>query len=59
MNQHAFIEIIKEIDHLTQDPLYNPQSPPILQKDLEDQIDTLVYQLYNLTPEEIAIIEEV
>lgn len=28
-------------------------------KDLESKIDDLIYKLYNLTPEEIAIIESV
>jgi adenine-specific DNA-methyltransferase len=34
------------------------QSPSIGTTDLENQIDQLVYQLYNLTEEEIKIIEE-
>jgi type II restriction/modification system DNA methylase subunit YeeA len=33
------------------------QNPNIVTNDLERKIDELVYQLYELTPEEIIIIE--
>ncbi len=50
--------IVDKILTLTQDPTYDtdPQKQEEVKK-LEKQIDHLVYQLYNLTEEEISIIE--
>ncbi len=60
-NQHIVkqIEVIVEkILALTQDPTYDTDTKKQSQlKALENQIDQLVYELYNLTDEEIKIIE--
>ena len=45
-----------EISHLVQQILDAPNSPNI--PNLEEEINMLVYDLYNLTPAEIALIEE-
>jgi len=52
-NQKPFINIVNEILTLKQT---NPQENT---KDVENQIDQLVYQLYELTEEEIKIVEGV
>ncbi len=50
--------IVDKILTLTQDPTYDTDPQKQAQvKDLEKQIDHLVYKLYNLTEEEIKIIE--
>ncbi len=50
--------IVDKILTLTQDPTYDTDPQKQTQvKELEKQIDHLVYQLYNLTEEEISIIE--
>lgn len=50
--QHQIIEIVEKI--LSQ----KQQSSLTDTSKLERQIDDLVYKLYNLTPEEIAVIEQ-
>lgn len=50
--QQSIIEIIDKILARKQ------TSPNANTSGLEKEIDTIVYQLYNLTPEEIAIIEQ-
>lgn len=52
IKQKAIIKIVSNI--LT----IKKKNPNICTTTLEDEIDKLVYQLYNLTPEEIAIIEQ-
>ena len=47
--------IIDIVDNLIQQKRANPNSDT---SSLEQEIDKLVYQLYNLTPEKIAIIEQ-
>jgi len=56
--QKPFIKIVCNILPLTQsdDYLGNPQKQAKV-KSLEAEIDQLVYKLYNLTPEEIKIVE--
>jgi adenine-specific DNA-methyltransferase len=57
-NQQPFISLVDEILAITKDEDY--LSDPAKQakvKELERQIDQLVYQLYELTPEEIAVVE--
>lgn len=50
--QHQIIEIVEKI-------LFQKQQSSLTDTSkLERQIDNLVYQLYNLTPDEIAIIEQ-
>ena len=49
--QQSIIELVDQILSLKQ------TNPSVDTSDLERQIDQLVYALYNLTPEEIAIIE--
>ncbi|MDD4532798.1 MAG: Eco57I restriction-modification methylase domain-containing protein, partial [Bacilli bacterium] len=55
--QKPFIDLIDQILKITSAPDYNPKKPPIKQKELEKQIDELVYKLYDLTEEEIKIVE--
>ena len=45
---------IKLVDQILFAKAKNPQANT---KQLEDQIDIMVYKLYNLTPEEIKIVE--
>ena len=52
VKQQPIIDIVEEI---LQEKRINPNTDTTA---LEQQIDQLVYQLYNLTPEEIAIIEQ-
>jgi len=49
--------IVKQITKLKFSSDYNPKDPPIQQKELEAQIDQMVYELYDLTEDEIKIIE--
>lgn len=51
-NQQPFIDKVDQILSLKKD------NPEVDTTALEREIDTLVYQLYNLTDEEIAIVEE-
>lgn len=57
-DQKSFVEIVDKILSRTQsvDYLQNPAKQAKVH-DLEKQIDKLVYDLYNLTPEEIKIVE--
>ena len=52
VKQQPIIDMVEEI---LQEKRINPNTDTTA---LEQQIDELVYQLYNLTPEEIAIIEQ-
>ncbi len=56
--QKSFVEAVNKILAITQsnDYLQNPQKQAKV-KALEREIDQLVYKLYNLTPEEIKIVE--
>ena len=58
-SQKPFIDLVSKILSLTQseDYLENPQKQAKV-KEYERQIDQLVYKLYDLTEEEIKIIEE-
>ena len=51
-NQKEFIAIVDQILTLKKE---NPQADT---SDLENEIDELVYQLYELTPEEIKIVQQ-
>ena len=51
-NQKPFIEIVDQILILKKE---NPQANT---SDLENQIDEMVYKLYDLTPEEIEIVKQ-
>lgn len=57
--QKPFIEIVDKILNITKDEDYlkNPEKQAKV-KAYEKQIDKLVYELYELTPEEIKIVEE-
>ncbi|MFH1097428.1 MAG: TaqI-like C-terminal specificity domain-containing protein, partial [Candidatus Desantisbacteria bacterium] len=57
--QKPFIELVNRILPLTQSEDY-PSNPPKQSqvKALEQEIDQMVYQLYNLTDEEIRIVKE-
>jgi len=56
--QKPFINLVNQILSITQsnDYLRNPKKQMQV-KSLETEIDQLVYKLYNLTPEEIKIVE--
>lgn len=43
-------------DSLPEKILFNPDSPAVPR--LEKEIDALIYDLYKLTPDEIAIVED-
>jgi len=57
-DQAPYINFVVKILHLTQseDYLQNTQKQTKV-KNLEEEIDQLIYKLYNLTPEEIEIVE--
>lgn len=57
--QKPFIQLVDQILSITKDADYlkNPDKQAKVQK-LEKEIDKLVYDLYELTPEEIKIVEE-
>ena len=57
-NQKPFIDLADKILNITKDDDYlqNPQKKAEV-KALEKEIDQLVYKLYDLTPEEIKIVE--
>lgn len=57
--QKPFIKLVDQILSITEDDNYldNPDKQAKVKK-LGEQIDKLVYELYELTPEEIKIVEE-
>ena len=55
--QSPFIDIVDKILAITSAEDYDPKNPPLEQKELEAEIDQMVYELYGLTEEEIQIIE--
>ncbi|MDD3735427.1 MAG: Eco57I restriction-modification methylase domain-containing protein [Candidatus Pacebacteria bacterium] len=59
LEQQPFINLVDKILAITKDEDYleNPEKQAKV-KEYENQIDELVYKLYNLTDEEIKIIEE-
>jgi adenine-specific DNA-methyltransferase len=61
-NQPLADQIVQKVDHilsLTQSPDYETNKEKQQKvKELEKEIDKLVYKLYDLTDEEIRIIEE-
>ena len=56
--QKPFVDLIDKILSITLDDNYNCKKPSKDQKKLEHETDRLVYQLYDLTDEEIAIVEK-
>ncbi|MBE0479035.1 Eco57I restriction-modification methylase domain-containing protein, partial [Candidatus Aerophobetes bacterium] len=57
-DQQLFIDLVNQILAVTQDPDYLQNlTKQAHVKDLEHQIDQMVYNLYNLTKEEIKIVE--
>jgi len=57
LEQKIFIYLVDQILDITSTPGYDPKNPPVKQKELERQIDELVYKLYDLMEEEIEIVE--
>lgn len=58
-NQNFFVEIVDKILDITKSDSYITDSTKQTEvKEYENQIDQMVYELYDLTPEEIKIIEE-
>jgi len=55
--QKPFIDLVDEILEITSAKDYDPKNPPIEQKELEAQIDDMIYDLYGLTKDEVDIIE--
>lgn len=56
--QHPFIALVDQILAITKDADYSTNSAKQAKvQDYQRQIDQLVYKLYDLTPEEIAIVE--
>jgi len=59
MQQSLLIELVEKIHNITKDEDYLENSDKQNEfKNLEKQIDNLVYELYELTNNEIKIIEE-
>lgn len=56
--QKPFIEKVDKILEITKQPFYDPKNPPKEQKDLEYEIDKMVYELYGLSDEEVRVVEE-
>jgi adenine-specific DNA-methyltransferase len=56
--QKPFVNLVDKILEITSAEGYNPKNPPVEQKELEKQIDKMVYALYELTEEEIEIVED-
>ena len=57
-DQKPFVSVVDKILATTKDEDYlsNP-AKQVKVKELERQIDQMVYELYGLTPEEIAVVE--
>lgn len=56
--QNKMVNLVEKILDITKQPFYGPKNPPKEQKDLENEIDAMVYELYGLTEEEIQIVKE-
>jgi len=56
-DQETVITIVDKLLALTSASGYDPKKQPIEQRQLEKQLDQMVYKLYGLTAEEIAIVE--
>jgi len=58
-NQFSFVRIVDNILNITKGENYSTdRTKQIEVRELKNMIDQLVYKLYDLTPEEIAIVEE-
>lgn len=57
-SQKPFIEKVNKIMEITKQVFYNPKNPPKEQKDLEDEIDKMIYGLYGLSEDEVRVVEE-
>ncbi len=57
-DQQPFIDLTNQILEITSANGYDPQKPTIEQLNLEKRINQLVYELYELTDEEIKIVED-
>jgi len=55
--QVQLIDLVEQILNITSADNYDPQNPPIEQVNLEKKINQMVYKLYELTEEEIKLIE--
>ena len=58
IEQNFFVHIVNKILNITFSPDYDCKNPSQSQKELEKEIDQLTYKVYNLTNDEIKIIEE-
>lgn len=54
--QKSFIEKVDKILEITKQAFYDPKNPPKDQKDLEDEIDKMLYELYCLSEEEVRVV---
>lgn len=55
--QKPFIQKVNKILTITSKENYNPKNPPQEQIDLENEIDVMVYKLYELTYDEVLIVD--
>ncbi len=55
--QNKIVKLVDQILEITKQHSYDPQNPPIEQVNLEKKINQMVYKLYELTEEEIKIVE--
>lgn len=55
--QKPFIEKVDKILEITKQEDYDPKHPPKEQLELEKQIDIIVYKLYELTYDEVLIVD--
>lgn len=56
-SQKPFIEKVDKILEIAKQSFYDPKNPPKEQLELEKEIDEMVYELYELSPEEIELVE--
>lgn len=54
--QNPIIELVDRVLEITKQPFYDPKNPPEEQKILEDAIDTMVYELYGLSQDEVEVV---
>lgn len=55
--QKDIVKIVDRILAITSSENYNPKNPPAEQKELEKEIDKMVYKLYGLSDEETKTVE--
>jgi len=56
--QDQIIALVDQILNIISKPDYDPKQPPQKQIELEKQIDQMVYKIYDLTDDEIRVVED-